>query len=437
MARRKLLLADDSVTIQKVVNLTFADEGIDVVTVGDGDSAMEKIVENLPDVVLADVNMPGLTGYQICEILRENEATRHVPVILLVGSFEPFDEGEAARVGANAYLTKPFQSIRQLVAQVSELMESAASTNGDEREAESHVASTPNESSGTGFEAAATEQLEAIPLAEGPEAEDIDNLYEQSIAAKGNDLSDLADVGIDDEMIETSYTTEDTNSDFVTFEIERRHDVPAPDDTNANMYGASDESHFTESADEAASFQSAQADEPPEDVSQPLPTISYENWQPADMRDEVSAESSDASDPQLGEDDSRSQPTISYENWVPADMRDGETAELPATPDPHISVEENAINTPVSFAEPIPESAPVGNETIRMDTRFDTTGSGTFQFDEIDLLDLPSVSEGKTIEITTPLNAIEQGSNQQVVSLAPELIEMIAQRVVEKLSEKY
>ena len=103
MSKRTLLLADDSVTIQKVVNLTFADEGIDVVTVGDGDSAMQKISELSPDVVLADVHMPGLSGYQICEIVRGNPDTRNLPVVLLVGSFEPFDEGEAARVGANAY----------------------------------------------------------------------------------------------------------------------------------------------------------------------------------------------------------------------------------------------------------------------------------------------------------------------------------------------
>ena len=109
MSRRKLLLADDSITIQKVVNLTFADEGIDVVTVGDGDAALAQLSSETPDIVLADVNMPGPTGYQICERLRANESTRSLPVILLVGSFEPFDEAEATRVGANAYLTKPFQ----------------------------------------------------------------------------------------------------------------------------------------------------------------------------------------------------------------------------------------------------------------------------------------------------------------------------------------
>lgn len=122
MATRKLLLADDSVTIQKVVNLTFADEGMDVTAVGDGDRAIEKIEQMMPDIVLADVHMPGLSGYEVCEHIKQHPRFGHIPVILLVGSFEPFDEEEAKRVGANDYLTKPFQSIRQLVSRVNALL---------------------------------------------------------------------------------------------------------------------------------------------------------------------------------------------------------------------------------------------------------------------------------------------------------------------------
>ena len=132
MSKRKLLLADDSVTIQKVVNLTFADEGIEVIAARDGNAALEKFAEASPDLVLADVNMPGLSGYQICEKIKQNERTKNVPVILLVGSFEPFDEQEARRVGADDFLTKPFQSIRQLVNKVSDLINSgAAAENGN------------------------------------------------------------------------------------------------------------------------------------------------------------------------------------------------------------------------------------------------------------------------------------------------------------------
>lgn len=123
--KKTLLLADDSPTIQKVINLTFADEGIDVITVGDGNAAIQKLREIKPDLVVLDVHMPGLNGYQICERIRQNTELSKVPVILLVGSFEPFDEDEAKRVGADDFLMKPFQSIRQLVSRVAALLEPA------------------------------------------------------------------------------------------------------------------------------------------------------------------------------------------------------------------------------------------------------------------------------------------------------------------------
>ena len=132
MSKRKLLLADDSITIQKVVKLTFADEGIEVITASDGDAALEKFNEFAPDLVLADVNMPGLNGYQLCEKIKNGEATKKTPVVLLVGSFEPFDEAEAHRVGADDSLTKPFQSIRQLVNKVSDLLNSSGEVSNDE-----------------------------------------------------------------------------------------------------------------------------------------------------------------------------------------------------------------------------------------------------------------------------------------------------------------
>ncbi|MCS6873469.1 MAG: response regulator [Pyrinomonadaceae bacterium] len=128
---KKLLLADDSVTIQKVVNLTFADEGIEVLTASDGNTAIEMLMIYKPDIVIADVNMPGLNGYQLCEKIKTDERLKNIPVILLVGSFEPFNEEEARRVGADDFLTKPFQSIRQLVNKVSSLLESSA-VNGQE-----------------------------------------------------------------------------------------------------------------------------------------------------------------------------------------------------------------------------------------------------------------------------------------------------------------
>ena len=122
LAVRKLLLADDSITIQKIVALTFADAGIEVIAVENGTDAVQKLRENVPDVVLADVFMPGLSGYEVCEYVKQTERLKHIPVMLLVGSFEPFDEAEARRVGADDILTKPFQSIRTLMDKVGTLL---------------------------------------------------------------------------------------------------------------------------------------------------------------------------------------------------------------------------------------------------------------------------------------------------------------------------
>ena len=118
LAGRKLLLADDSITIQKVVDLTFADEGVSVLCVSNGREAIKRLAEFAPDIVLADVFMPEMNGYEVCEYIKRNDKFKHIPVMLLVGSFEPFDEEEARRVGANDTLTKPFQSIRRLIEKV-------------------------------------------------------------------------------------------------------------------------------------------------------------------------------------------------------------------------------------------------------------------------------------------------------------------------------
>ncbi|MFN2513750.1 MAG: PleD family two-component system response regulator [Pyrinomonadaceae bacterium] len=122
LAGRKLLLADDSITIQKVVALTFADEGVEVVTVSDGQEAIEQLGVITPDIVLADVFMPEVNGYEVCRYIKQNAKLKHIPVMLLVGSFEPFDEAEARKVGADDILTKPFQSIRRLIDKVGGLV---------------------------------------------------------------------------------------------------------------------------------------------------------------------------------------------------------------------------------------------------------------------------------------------------------------------------
>src|SRR5512138_582137 len=117
----RILLADDSITIQKVVNLTFMGEGFEVVAVSNGDQAERRLADVQPDLVLADIFMPGKNGYELCEAIKESPQYRHIPVVLLVGAFEPFDQAEARRVKADAHLTKPFES-RTLVDTVRKLI---------------------------------------------------------------------------------------------------------------------------------------------------------------------------------------------------------------------------------------------------------------------------------------------------------------------------
>jgi CheY-like chemotaxis protein len=116
----KLFIADDSVTIQKIVNLAFSGEDVVIEAVSDGSSALESLRGFKPDVVLADVFMPGCSGYEVCERIKADPELNHIPVILLVGTFEPFDESEASRVHADRWLTKPFDT-SELIQTVNEL----------------------------------------------------------------------------------------------------------------------------------------------------------------------------------------------------------------------------------------------------------------------------------------------------------------------------
>jgi CheY-like chemotaxis protein len=118
---KTILLADDSVTIQKVVGISFANEDVVLVTVDNGDDAVLRARETRPDLVLADVAMPGKDGYEVCEAIKSDPELRHVPVLLLSGTFERFDEDRARSVGADGHITKPFEA-QALVDRVNQLL---------------------------------------------------------------------------------------------------------------------------------------------------------------------------------------------------------------------------------------------------------------------------------------------------------------------------
>jgi len=124
---KTILLADDSVTIQKVVAISFASEDVKVVTVDNGDDAISKTREIRPDIVLADVVMPGKNGYQVCEAIKGDPEIAQIPVLLLTGTFEAFDETRARSVGSAGHIAKPFEA-QALVAEVRRLIAAAAAS---------------------------------------------------------------------------------------------------------------------------------------------------------------------------------------------------------------------------------------------------------------------------------------------------------------------
>lgn len=332
MSRPKILLADDSITIQKVVNLTFADQGMDVITFSDGDAAVENLDEVRPDIVLADVNMPGINGYQLCELMRSDDANKDIPVILLVGSFEPFDRDEAARVGSSAHLTKPFTSIAELVSTVQRLLEERSSAILAEDE-------------GSVFDEASD-----VSAGPAPDTSDIDSLYHQSFVEtvelpRSEMLNGEFGNGIDDEMIQTSYAEAD----------------PEP---------LEEEAYFS-----------------------------------ADLSSELASYDSEVSD---------AESLIAQSMPEESDIYDGSADAEP--------VEHTFADPFESVAGEVPP-VPVSEDVSRSDTI-------SFNFDD-DLLELPG-GASRPAAITEPA-----APSQQITSLSPELIDLIVEKVVERLAKKY
>ena len=397
MSKRKLLLADDSITIQKVVNLTFADEGIEVISVGDGDSAMDKIRQSAPDLVLADVNMPGLSGYQICEQIKQNAATNKIPVILLVGSFEPFDEAEAYRVGADDYLTKPFQSIRQLVSKVSDLLESA---NG----------------------VAATSTLESPELIVEEDSDSdlhfVDTKEFQKESAENFFKPD--DTGMDDEMIQTdqigSLPVDETQkymTNAPTEELDERS-ISKPSYADFEMprsFEATVSDFGQRHSVGERSFQSYSADESAQTGGATVYDFAGEN---ADSSQESNEDQAVSNEETLEIGEFQNEPSVT----------EFETLENTSFDDEEKSDEEKHFE----FSPP--------------------NSASSLSFDDLDLLELPTfrsqtsgknfAAGAKTSETETVKTSEKSGGERvnQFSRLSPEMIETIAQKVAEKISDK-
>ncbi len=118
-----VLVVDDSPTVRKIVQLTLQREHIRVVTAGDGLSALAAVSDEEPDLILLDIMLPRMDGYNICQVIRKNMAYRDMPIIMLSGKDGLFDKMRGKLAGSTEYVTKPFDSA-ELVATVKRHLES-------------------------------------------------------------------------------------------------------------------------------------------------------------------------------------------------------------------------------------------------------------------------------------------------------------------------
>jgi two-component system alkaline phosphatase synthesis response regulator PhoP len=121
MSKGKILVVDDEIYIVHILDFSLGMEGYEVVTALDGEQALHKVKSDRPDLVVLDIMMPKLDGYETCKILKNDPETKNIPVILLSAKGRNVDQKMGFQVGADDYITKPF-SPRKLVERINMIL---------------------------------------------------------------------------------------------------------------------------------------------------------------------------------------------------------------------------------------------------------------------------------------------------------------------------
>jgi two-component system alkaline phosphatase synthesis response regulator PhoP len=121
MSKGKILVVDDEIYIVHILDFSLGMEGYDVVTALDGEQALDKLKSEKPDLIVLDIMMPKLDGYEVCKAIKSDPATKQIPVILLSAKGRNVDQKMGFDVGADDYITKPF-SPRKLVERINQLL---------------------------------------------------------------------------------------------------------------------------------------------------------------------------------------------------------------------------------------------------------------------------------------------------------------------------
>ena len=121
MSKGRILVVDDEIYIVHILDFSLGMEGYEVITALDGEQALEKLKTEKPDLIVLDIMMPKLDGYEVCKAIKSSPDTRHIPVILLSAKGRNVDQKLGFDVGADDYITKPF-SPRKLVERINQLL---------------------------------------------------------------------------------------------------------------------------------------------------------------------------------------------------------------------------------------------------------------------------------------------------------------------------
>jgi len=121
MSKGRILVVDDEIYIVHILDFSLGMEGYEVLTALDGEQALERLKSDKPDLIVLDIMMPKLDGYEVCRTIKTNPATQHIPVILLSAKGRNVDQKMGFDVGADDYITKPF-SPRKLVERINALL---------------------------------------------------------------------------------------------------------------------------------------------------------------------------------------------------------------------------------------------------------------------------------------------------------------------------
>ena len=131
MAKESILVVDDEDDILELVSYNLAKEGYRVTGVGTGEEALRAARSSAPDLILLDLMLPGVDGLQVCKLLRGDQRTRHIPIIMLTAKGEEADIVTGLELGADDYITKPF-SPRVLTARVKAVLRRRSEADADD-----------------------------------------------------------------------------------------------------------------------------------------------------------------------------------------------------------------------------------------------------------------------------------------------------------------